>query len=113
MLCYYSLGNLLSAQSQNITMLGAMACIKIKKTSGPNGEAAIEFLNAGAIPLVTHYERNYTNFAVYPLYAYTEELAKKHFKNTEKMGLTTDYLRGIASRIFGDKEIQRNPFSHY
>ena len=112
MLCYYSLGNLISAQSQSRTMLGAMAYIKIKKSIGPGGEASVEFPEAGAIPLVTHYEKNHINFCVYPLYTYTDELARKHWKNAEKTELTEDNLRGMAASIFGDKEIKRNPFSY-
>ena len=109
MLCYYSLGNLISAQSQTVTMLGAMAFIRIKKIPAKNGGAAFELLDAGAIPLVTHYEKNYTGFAVYPLYAYTDELADKHWKNQTKIELTKDYFTALAAKIFEDKEIKRNP----
>jgi predicted RNA-binding protein with PUA domain len=111
MLCVYSLGNLLSAQTQNATLLGALAYIKIKRIPAGDGEAAeIVFTDAGAIPLVTHYERNYTDFKVYPLYTYTEELLEKHRKNQDTKELTMDYLNETATKVFGDMEIRQNPF---
>ena len=110
MLCFYSLGNLISAQTQNPTMLGALAYVKIRKE--PDGETTggIEFMDAGAIPVVTHYEGNFTGFKVYPLHAYTEELAEKHRQNRTSKQLTLDYLTGLAARVLGDKEISYNPF---
>jgi hypothetical protein len=112
MLCVYSLGNLLSAQNQNATLLGALAYIKIKKIPARDGEAAepIVFTDVGAIPLVTHYERGHTGFKVYPLYAYSVELLEKHWKNQTREELTMEYLNGTAARIFGDREIRQNPF---
>jgi len=110
MLCYYSLGNLISAQTQTRTMLGAMAYIKLRKTLEPNGEAAIEFFDVGAIPLVTHFERNLSGLMVYPLYTYTEELAEKHWRKTAQSEFSMDYLNDLTTKIFGDKEIRRNPF---
>ena len=112
MLCVYSLGNLLSAQNQNATLLGAMVYVRIMKTAGGSEAAeAIVFTDAGAIPLVTHYERGYTGFKVYPLYTYSAELLEKHWKNQVREELTMDYLTGTAARIFGDREIRQNPFN--
>ena len=109
-LCFYSLGNLISAQARNPTMLGAMAYIRIKKESAPGSVNGAVITDAGAIPLVTHYEKDYLNFKVYPLYAYTEELAEKHRLNQVKKELTQDYMTGLTSKIFGDREIKQNPF---
>jgi poly-gamma-glutamate synthesis protein (capsule biosynthesis protein) len=108
MLCFYSLGNLISAQIDPSTMLGAMAYVKLIK----NDEDCLAISDYGAIPLVTHYDTGYSNFKVYPLYAYTEELAEKHTKNREKKVITIDYLGGTAARIFKDKDIRYNPFEH-
>ena len=110
MLCYYSLGNLIAAHAadQSGTLLGAMAYIKIKKNR--DNASGIEFAEAGAIPLVTHYESNYMNFKVFPLYAYTEELAKNHFRNREKYTITPSYLKSLSTQIIGDMEIDNNPF---
>ena len=107
MLCFYSLGNFLSAQLQNPTLLGALAYVRVKKTAGQQG---IVFMERGAIRVVTHYERNWTNFKVYPLHAYTEELLARHLKNQIIKELTMDYLCSLASRVLGYKDLRHNPF---
>ena len=106
MVCFYSLGNLLSAQTQTPTFPGAMAYIRIKK----DGEDAFVFEEVGAIPLVNHYEKDYSVFTVYPLYAYTEELMNKHWKNQWKKEVTIDSMKSLTAKVFGDKEIKYNPF---
>lgn len=111
MLCFYSLGNLISAQARLPTLLGALAFIRIEKIPAGPGETAahIDFMEAGAIPVVTHYEKNYTNFRIYPLYTYTDELAAKHRVNQQKKELTMDYLTSLASAELGGKEILAMP----
>ena len=114
MLCFYSLGNFLSGQTQNAALLGAMAFVIIKKSYNMDGiinDIIIE--KYGALPLVTHYENNFTNIKVYPLYAYTEELIKKHLRNAVRPELTMDYLKDLSSKIFGDKELRENPFGMF
>ncbi|MCL2012246.1 MAG: CapA family protein [Cystobacterineae bacterium] len=108
MLCFYSLGNFISAQVRAPRMLGAMAYLKIEEGAG---EERFVLLEAGAIPLVTHYEKEFVGFKVYPLYAYTEALADQHRMNQQKKELTLDYLQSLASKVFGDKEIKHNPFA--
>jgi len=105
MLCFYSLGNFISTQTQSASLLGAMAYIKIKGGDG------VEITEAGAIPLVTHYEKDYQGIKVYPLHLYSEELSEKHRKNQGQKDFTMDYLSELSSRIFGDKEILLNPFT--
>ena len=112
MLCYYSLGNLVSAQNQNATMLGAMAYIIINKKPARTGKSADDLfiMEAGAIPTVTHYEKSYSGFKIYPLYNYTKELAEKHLLYINKKELTTDYLKNNAAKILSGNEIKQNPF---
>jgi len=112
MLCYYSLGNFISAQTENHSLLGALAYIRLKKTyprGKPGGETVI--LNAGAIPVVSHYEENFTNFKIYPLYDYTKELIEKHRRSRINKNFTLDYMKNLSLEIFKDKEIFKNPFS--
>jgi len=105
MLCFYSLGNFLAAQIRTETLLGAMAYIKIK--SGDK----VEIAEAGAIPLISHYERDYQNMEVYPLHEYSEELAGRHRKNQAGRQFTMDYFSKLSTQILGDKEIRQNPFA--
>jgi poly-gamma-glutamate synthesis protein (capsule biosynthesis protein) len=103
MLCFYSLGNFISAQSDSATLLGAMAFVRLKKTASENIMSIEEY---GAIPTVTHYEKDLSGFKVYPLYAYTEELVKKHWRSD----LTINYLKSLSSKILGDSEMLIYPF---
>ena len=97
-------------------MLGAMAFVKIRKDphNGSNyalmSAGGITITEAGAIPLVTHYEKNYTGFKVWPLYNYTEELAESHMLNRVKTEMSIASLKNTAARILGDKEITGDPF---
>jgi len=73
MLVYYSLGNFVSRQKEARNLLGAMADVTLKY-DGEN----VTINNYKFVPIVTHYDRTYTKFAVYPLYSYTNELAALH-----------------------------------
>ena len=112
MLCFYSLGNFLSAQSRLSTMLGAMAYIKLKRIPAENEEEndSFMFMAEGAIPLVTHYERDWTGFKVYPLYEYSEELAEKHWLGRGNTTVTMDYLQDTSTHVLGFRKIMQNPF---
>lgn len=68
--CLYSLGNFISCQVNQGTMLGGMADIVIEKT----GEGAA-VTHADIIPLVTHTDDSYSYFTTYPLSEYSDELA--------------------------------------
>jgi poly-gamma-glutamate synthesis protein (capsule biosynthesis protein) len=103
MLCFYSLGNFISGQTKNETLLGAMAFVRLKKTASEDTICIDEY---GAIPTVTHYEKEFSGFKVYPLYAYTEELVKKHLKSD----LSIDYFKNLSSSILANREMLKNPF---
>ena len=75
MLVYYSLGNFLSNQKKPECMLGGMADIKITKDED-TGEVSVA--EADLIPLVTHYNHEKKEYAVYKLEDYTQELAAEH-----------------------------------
>jgi poly-gamma-glutamate synthesis protein (capsule biosynthesis protein) len=126
MLCFYSLGNFISAQTGNPTLLGALMYVRLKKESGGEIPGAGADLSsaadtatsprilieaAGVIPMVTHYEQNFTGFKVYPLYNYTEKLTDKHWKNRTAEGITLDGLNALAERIFPGGIIGANPFA--
>jgi poly-gamma-glutamate synthesis protein (capsule biosynthesis protein) len=96
-LCFYSLGNFVSAQLTRPTLptlLGGLMYLKIKKTEGK-----ISIEETGIIPVVTHFEQNYRNFSVYPLYEYTEELAGKHNRKSTETELSLPYFSAILEKI--------------
>lgn len=82
-LCFYSLGNLVSSAYlvdradevfQNMYEVGSIAQFTLKKKD----DGSVEVLDPCLIPIVNHFEGEYTNFHIYPLKAYTEELAAMH-----------------------------------
>lgn len=99
--CVYSLGNFLSAQAESPTLLGGMLTLKIKKHEG-----AISIESAGVLPLVTHYEKGYTNFKVYPLYAYSDETAAKHLRALQGKNVSVRYFTSLAKQVLGDMMIE-------
>lgn len=72
-LVYYSLGNFVSDQSSLENLLGGMADFTLVKDGD---EVRIE--NYTMVPLIMHYNGDYTDCTVYKLEDYTEELAQEH-----------------------------------
>ncbi|HJC10826.1 MAG TPA: CapA family protein [Candidatus Blautia merdigallinarum] len=72
-LVYYSLGNFVSDQASLENLLGGMADFTLKK----NGDE-ITIEDYSMIPLVMHYNEDYTECSVYKLEDYTDELAQEH-----------------------------------
>ncbi|MDR2792465.1 MAG: CapA family protein [Treponema sp.] len=99
--CMYSLGNFLSAQADSPTLLGGMLMLRIKKHEG-----MITIESAGVLPLVTLYEAGYTNFKVYPLPAYTGEIAKKHLRALQGKDVSVRYFTTLAKQVLGNMMIE-------
>jgi poly-gamma-glutamate synthesis protein (capsule biosynthesis protein) len=106
-LCFYSLGNFLSAHfsPEKETLFGGLAYLKLKKTGE---ETSVQ--ETGFIPTLTHYEKNLTGFTVSPLSEYTEELAEKHWKRTNDENMTLDFFKKKARELFGPMVMYENPF---
>jgi poly-gamma-glutamate synthesis protein (capsule biosynthesis protein) len=105
-LCFYSLGNFLSGQQSDITQLGALAYVRIKK-SGPT----VSIDDMGVIPVVNHYEEGFTGFRVYPLYSYPEALAEKHLLRLRGRRISVSWFTGLAESVFtGGNILSGNPF---
>ncbi len=96
--CLYSLGNFISCQVHQGTMLGGMADISITKEGD---EVKID--KAEIIPLVTHTDSEYSYFTSYPLSEYNDELAGENkifavMKKTHGWNVNTEYM----NRLFTD-----------
>lgn len=98
MLVYYSLGNFVSHQSSLKNLLGGMAEFTLKKDA-KSGEVAIE--DYSLVPLVIHYNEDFTKAGVYKLSDYTEELAKEHKIHTEdeEAEFTLAALKEAAEKV--------------
>jgi poly-gamma-glutamate synthesis protein (capsule biosynthesis protein) len=107
-LCVYSLGNFLAAQKtmRPRTILGGLLYLKIKKEA-----SRIDVEETGIIPVLTHYERDYTGARVYPLYDYTEALAEKHGAGASVPDLSPDSFKVMAERVLGDDLLDHDPFT--
>jgi poly-gamma-glutamate synthesis protein (capsule biosynthesis protein) len=106
MLCFYSLGNFISAQTRSPTLLGGLMYVCLRKDN-----AGLTVSQAGITPTVTHYENNFTGFRVYPLFNYTDELAEKHRQRQTDPNLGTAYFTDLARRVLQDGIIGYNPFT--
>ena len=89
-ICFYSLGNFISAQDQPETMLGGMAGIRLQydRTTRETSFTKVEF-----IPIVTHYDSGFRNIHLVPLARYTEELAAAHGLDTVSIPYFQDLLQ--------------------
>lgn len=74
-LVYYSLGNFASGQTALENLLGGMADITIKKNAD-SGKISIE--DYSLVPLVMHYNSDFSEAGIYKLSDYSEELASEH-----------------------------------
>ena len=96
----YSLGNFISAQNRGPRMLGGMLNFEVVKNNA-TGEIALENVKFSGV--VTHYGYGCTNIRVYPLEAYTEELASKHGVQSKTSDFSLQYLYDILNDVI-DKQ---------
>ncbi len=75
-LCAYSLGNFISAQSVGTNLIGGILNFDITVSLDGSGRTVID--NMEFIPIVTHYDSNYSNIRLYKLSDYSPELAEAH-----------------------------------
>jgi poly-gamma-glutamate synthesis protein (capsule biosynthesis protein) len=80
---FYSLGNFISAQSDNFNMVGMVGDLDITKDLD-TGSITID--NIKARPTITHYGSNYSDVTVYPYFEYNDELASQHGIHTVASG---------------------------
>ncbi len=95
LLCYYSVGNYVSGQDQNKTMLGAMAQVTIAN----DAEGNVSIKEYGVQPLITHKQRGYKKLAVYRIQDYSEELANLNYVSST---FTWAYCKELAKEVFGE-----------
>jgi len=103
-LCFYSLGNFVSHQREKERILGAMIALTFVKE-----DDRLYISDSGLIPVVCHFERGYTNTAVYPFYLYTQDLLRKHVLINFDRELSFGNFNYILNRM-DTKIIMRNPF---
>ena len=107
-ICFYSLGNFVSSQRERERIIGGMIILNFTKTvSSVKTELSIS--NFGILPVITHYNRNYRNTKIYPLYSYTEELLETHGLRVWDSTLSMDFFYRVLDRL-NSRIIMHNPF---
>lgn len=94
-LVYYSLGNFVSRQLRAENLLGGMADVKLK-FDGKN----VMIEDYEFAPIVTHYNRSYTDFSVYPLEEYPDELAEEHGVTSHDGKVSVERWKEILEETF-------------
>jgi len=94
-ICYYSLGNFVSHQRERERIIGALMALTFVKQF--TGELSIA--NYGIIPVITHYDRAFTNTKIYPLYSYNEQLLNQHALKNLGDGLSFAFFNGVTDRL--------------
>ena len=108
-LCFYSLGNFVSNQIGKERMLGAVMLATFTKENTGLLPGELYISNSGLIPIICHFEDNFTNTKVYPLYRYTEELLEKHMMRKSDEEMDFGYFNSVIYNL-GTKIIMYNPF---
>jgi len=94
---YYSLGNFISAQTDNFNLIGEIADFTIK-VDGYTG--AVSVVDVGAIPVITHYDNGrFANMRLIPYWDYTGELASSHGVPYAPYGTAKDFSMKVVDRI--------------
>ncbi|MBR5371887.1 MAG: CapA family protein [Oscillospiraceae bacterium] len=94
---YYSLGNFISAQTDNFNMIGEMGEFNLVK-NGETGKVTVE--DVTCMPCITQYESaKFANCRVYPYYEYTKELASKHSLPVAPMGTAKTFSMDVVNNI--------------
>ncbi len=94
---FYSLGNFISAQTDNFNVVGEMGGFDLVK-HGDTGKVTVE--NVTCMPVITHYEAQFGNLRLYPYSTYTPELANSH-------ALPYTHVYPETAKDFGMKTINR------
>lgn len=94
---FYSLGNFVSAQTDNFNMVGEMGEFDLTLDL-ETGELVIE--NVQCTPVITHYDdAQRTNLRLYPYNMYTEELADGHGLPYAPLGTAKTFSMDVIDAI--------------
>jgi poly-gamma-glutamate synthesis protein (capsule biosynthesis protein) len=98
-ICFYSLGNFVSNQRERERLIGGMAVVTFSKPKTETEGKKPEITDFGMLPVVTHFDRNFRNTKVYPLYSYTEELLETHGFKRFDANFTMDFFYSVLDRL--------------
>lgn len=100
-LVMYSLGNFLSAQDENICMLGGMMYYTV--VYHPQSQK-VTFKNLSFLPTITHIEDNFSYFRTYTLKDYTNDLANRHTLHIQySQDMSRSFFINYVQHVIGDE----------
>jgi poly-gamma-glutamate synthesis protein (capsule biosynthesis protein) len=99
MLCFYSLGNFVSNQREKDRILGGMMVVTLTKEELNRQTEKLLISNHGLIPVVTHYDRDFSNTKVYPMYSYTEDHLGRHHMRQVDRNMNFEYFNSVLHRL--------------
>ncbi len=100
MLVYYSLGNFVSRQLEARNLLGALADVTLKY-DGKN----VYIDEYKFVPIVTHYNTSFTDFDVYRLSDYNNNLAKLHGINGYDGAVSVERWKNMVKDVFNGYDL--------
>lgn len=100
MLCYYSVGNYISSQTNADAMLGLMAKVKI----GRDKDGNVVISDYGYETLVTHISAEPGEFTTYKLADYTDEMAARNAVCGYDDRFSLQFLKNLESEVFEPAE---------
>lgn len=106
MLCFYSIGNFVSNQRNKERLLGAIMLVTFTKETLDGNITELSIADSGLIPVICHFERDFSGTRAYPLYSYTDELLEKHRQRFSDKEMTLEYFNnvmdGLGTKIYSD-----------
>lgn len=94
---FYSLGNFISAQTDNFNTVGEIASLSLEKDM-VTGEIKVDDIEV--TPVITHYDDgSFTNLRLYPYSMYTSELADSHGLPYAPAGTAKTYSMDVINKI--------------
>lgn len=94
---FYSLGNFISAQTDNFNCVGEMGDFQLTKDL-TTGELIVS--DVKCIPIITHYDNGkFANLRLYPYYMYTPELANSHGLPYAPLGTAKSFNMDVINKI--------------
>ena len=105
---FYSMGNFISAQTDNFNMVGEMECFNLVK-HGDTGEVTVEDVKCR--PVITQYDDGaFANLRLIPYKDYTPELAAQHGLPYAPLGTAKAFNMDVINQIIDEnipKEYQK------
>lgn len=111
-LCFYSLGNLVSSAYQvdrasetfqNMYEVGMIAQFSLVRAAGTGQSVTVQ--NPQIIPVVNHFENEYQNYQLIPLKDYTEDMAAKHDQARYSSLFSADWLKQQIYSVLSESGI--------